>query len=173
MQRENSQTLATVLKSRWDRLHIMCSIWRRLALLAKPWGNIRHPPLVRGQGVGCAPSPGCKGALLLLLLSSLSPPSLAHLVSTWQILAPFKFLLSQLCYHHLANICHSDYFCFSGAFSPVSFVQFSTYIQENILQIFIRTSLNIFVYNMNALRLFVYFHLFLSWQYFYTAFINC
>lgn len=147
--------------SSWDRLYVMCSVWRHLAQLAKPWGNTGHPPLVRGQGMGCAPSPGCKGPLLLPPLSSLSPPSLAHLVSTRRILAPFKFLLSQLCYHHLSNICHFDYFYFSGAFSPGSFVQFSTYIQENILQIFIHTSLNIFVYNMNALRLFVYFHLFL------------
>lgn len=156
--------------SSWDRLYVMCSIWRRLVQLPKPWGNTQRPPLARDQGMGCAPSPGARRPSAA---TTLLPPSLAHQVSTWRILAPFKYLLSQLYYHHLSNIGHFDYFYFSGHFSHVSFVQFSTYIQANILQIFICTSLNIFLYNMNALRLFVYFHLFLSWQYFYTAFINC
>lgn len=119
-------------------------------------GQFSDPCLVQGQGMGCAPSLGCRGALLQPLCSPFSAPSLAHLMSTWQILAPFKFLHFQLCYHCLHNICHFD--SFLGAFSSVSFVQFSTYIQANILQIFIHTSLNIFIFNMNALTLFVYFY---------------
>lgn len=142
-----------------DKLSVVCCVWRHLATflshLAKPRGNTQHPHLVHGQGMGCAPSLGCRRALLPLL-SPVSTPSLAHLMSTWQILVPFKFLLFQLCYHHLYSICHFD--SFLRALSSMSFVQFSTYIQANILQIFIHTSLSIFIYNMNALTLFVYFY---------------
>lgn len=119
-------------------------------LCVKAFGHISKssPHLVHGLRMGCAPPLGYRGALLLPLLSPVSAPSLAHLMSTWQILAPFKFLLFQLCYHHLYNICHFD--SFLGAFSSVSFVQFFTYIQANILPIFIHTSLNIFIYNINV-----------------------
>ena len=87
--------------SSWGRLYLTFSVWRRLAQLAKPWGNTRHPPLAWGQGPGCAP----RGAGELFCCHR-SPPSAPSLPST-----PSE---------HSADFWPCLNFCFLGSTTTIS-----------------------------------------------------